>query len=100
MFVYHLVLFVYRAKGGDLLDYVSSHGALSNEEARSLFAQIVDAVSYLHKQGIVHRDLKPENLLLNKEHTVVKISDFGTSKAIDSAGGTGTLCGTVGYMGL
>ena len=84
-----------------MLKYISDlPKPLDNRVARNLFAQVVYALSYLHGRGIVHRDLKPENLLLNEDHSVVKLSDFGTSKVIDPHGHTGTLCGTVGYMGL
>ena len=75
-------------------------GPLSNATARSLFAQVVEGLAYLHSQGIMHRDLKPENLLLNDDHTIIKLSDFGTSKAVGPNSQSGTLCGTIGYMGL
>jgi hypothetical protein len=32
----------------------------------ALWAQVVDAVAYLHSLGIMHRDIKPENCLLAK----------------------------------
>ena len=67
---------------------------------RNLFRQTVEGVKYLHSKSIAHRDLKPENLLLNKDHTVVKITDFGTSRIILPGAKAGTLCGTLGYMGL
>ena len=34
----------------------------------------------MHKRGMFHRDIKPENILLTNE--VVKLADFGSSRAI------------------
>ncbi|KAJ2881800.1 hypothetical protein IWW38_005745, partial [Coemansia aciculifera] len=52
--------------------------AMTADEARSVFRDLVLGVEYLHYAGILHRDLKPQNLLHNKAGTV-KISDFGVS---------------------
>lgn len=54
------------APGGDLFDYVASRGKcpFTEEEARFLFHQITDAVSYIHKRNILHCDLKPENVVI------------------------------------
>jgi len=45
------------AAGGELRDYVEKKKALSEEEARSFFRQIVQAVHYVHSKKIIHRDL-------------------------------------------
>jgi serine/threonine protein kinase len=56
-------------EGGDLHKYLLSRGrtaaesALSEEEARGVFTQIMSALSYAHSQNVVHRDLKLENIL-------------------------------------
>lgn len=52
--------------GGDLFDCVVSRGAspFSEEEARFLFHQIVEAVRYMHSKNIIHCDLKPENVVI------------------------------------
>lgn len=39
--------------------------------ARIYAAEIVSAVSHLHKNGIMHRDLKPENILLDADGHVL-----------------------------
>lgn len=43
----------------------------------SVFLQIIDAVTHLHRQGIYHRDLKPENILCEQDGRVTKLADFG-----------------------
>lgn len=39
-------------------------GIYSEEDAKTVIVQILNAVAFCHLQGIVHRDLKPEVLLL------------------------------------
>jgi calcium/calmodulin-dependent protein kinase I len=51
--------------------------------------------------GVVHRDIKPENLLLTAkelEKGVVKISDFGFARFLQSDELANTRCGTPGYV--
>ncbi|KDO19759.1 NEK protein kinase [Saprolegnia parasitica CBS 223.65] len=47
----------------------------------SWFAQLVLAVSYIHGKNVLHRDLKAQNVFLTRKH-VVKLGDFGISKAL------------------
>jgi len=44
---------------------------LSEDQARYVFAQIVDAVHYLDEQGVSHRDIKDENIVIDKDLKVV-----------------------------
>lgn len=53
--------------------------SLSLSRFLSLFTSLVLLLLPVHHQGIIHRDIKPANLLWNKDHSVVKISDFGVS---------------------
>ncbi|CAD8185028.1 unnamed protein product [Paramecium octaurelia] len=68
--------------GGDLFDKLSQEGSLSEKKAAEIMKQILSAINYCHNEKIVHRDLKPENLLYesDKENSMLKIIDFGTSK--------------------
>jgi serine/threonine protein kinase len=45
---------------------------------------VCDGLDYMHSFRIAHRDLKPENVLLFGNRTLAKISDFGTSKVIQT----------------
>jgi calcium-dependent protein kinase len=57
------------------------HVALKNEEdLRWIMFQLLDAVSYLHRQKVVHRDLKPENILYDQKTKKIRLIDFGISK--------------------
>jgi len=89
------------AANGDLLEYIRSHGALSEEISREMFRQLVSGVLYIHQNEIVHRDLKCENILLDKELNLI-ISDFGFAKDnIVTATGkkklSHTYCGSYAY---
>ena len=44
--------------GGELFDRIVSKRRITEEEARPLFMQMLDATDYLHSTGIAHRDLK------------------------------------------
>ena len=82
--------------GGELFDYLVSHGKMTEEKARRFFQQIVCAVEYCHRHKIVHRDLKPENLLLDKDLNV-KIADFGLSNIMTDGNFLKTSCGSPNY---
>jgi eukaryotic-like serine/threonine-protein kinase len=45
--------------------------------------QACRGLQHLHTKGILHRDIKPANLLLSDNY-VVKLSDFGLSKPVNS----------------
>lgn len=83
--------------GGELFDYLVSHGKLSESEAVYYFKQIIEGVSYLHKFNICHRDLKPENLLLDKKNKKIKIADFGMAALEVSDKLLQTSCGSPHY---
>ncbi|KAF9147304.1 hypothetical protein BG015_011089 [Linnemannia schmuckeri] len=77
------------ASGGELFEYVADKRAIASEQdIQCIFAQIADAVDYLHQLNIVHRDLKLENVLLEPQtgaplRPKVKLTDFGLAKIID-----------------
>lgn len=74
-------------------------GALPLNEALRVFAQLVDAIAYLHSRGIHHRDIKPDNLILTDTGRL-KLVDFGLARDVDASRitGAGTAVGTVSYV--
>ncbi|XP_041092304.1 MAP/microtubule affinity-regulating kinase 4-like isoform X1 [Polyodon spathula] len=91
-----LYLVMEYASGGEVFDYLVSHGRMKEKEARSKFRQIVSAVHYCHEKNIVHRDLKAENLLLNADSNI-KIADFGFSNEFTLGSKLDTFCGSPPY---
>ncbi|KAK9116976.1 hypothetical protein Sjap_015923 [Stephania japonica] len=83
--------------GGHLFFHLYRQGIFSEDQARVYSAEIVCAVSHLHKNGIVHRDLKPENILMDVNGHVM-LTDFGLAKEIDESGRSNSMCGTTEYM--
>lgn len=74
---HHYMVFEF-IDGGQLLDYIISHGRLRERAARKFARQIGSALNYCHRNSIVHRDLKIENILISKSGNI-KIIDFGLS---------------------
>lgn len=77
-------------RGGELYELVAGSarkgvsGGLDEREARSLFRQMLCAISYLHAKSICHRDVKPENFLLlgapgTPHAKTLKLCDFGVA---------------------
>ncbi|XP_021437880.1 MAP/microtubule affinity-regulating kinase 4 isoform X2 [Oncorhynchus mykiss] len=91
-----LYLIMEYASGGEVFDYLVSHGRMKEKEARAKFRQIVSAVHYCHLKNIVHRDLKAENLLLDADSNI-KIADFGFSNEFTMGNKLDTFCGSPPY---
>ncbi|CAI9112461.1 OLC1v1012916C3 [Oldenlandia corymbosa var. corymbosa] len=83
--------------GGHLFYHLYRQGIFSEDQAMVYTAEIVSAVSHLHKCGIVHRDLKPENILMDSDGHVM-LTDFGLAKEIDESSRSNSMCGTTEYM--
>ncbi|KAI5106782.1 serine/threonine-protein kinase SIK1 isoform X1, partial [Silurus meridionalis] len=84
------------AKNGEMFDYLTSNGRMSEAEARKKFWQILTAVDYCHRHHIVHRDLKTENLLLDANMNI-KLADFGFGNFYNAGEPLSTWCGSPPY---
>jgi serine/threonine-protein kinase len=74
-------------------------GAIPPAQAVKYIDQVLDALSYAHKQNIIHRDIKPANMMLTPDGTV-KLMDFGIARSATdrSLTLTGTTLGSLNYM--
>lgn len=90
------IIMVLEYAGGELFDYIVSHGRMQEDKARRFFQQMICAVEYCHRHKVVHRDLKPENLLLD-DNLNVKIADFGLSNIMTDGNFLKTSCGSPNY---
>ncbi|OAL73469.1 CAMK/CAMKL/KIN1 protein kinase [Trichophyton violaceum] len=91
---YHWYMLFEYVNGGQMLDYIISHGKLKEKQARKFARQIASALDYCHRNNIVHRDLKIENILISKTGDI-KIIDFGLSNLFSPKGQLKTFCGSL-----
>ncbi|RIA97579.1 hypothetical protein C1645_751914 [Glomus cerebriforme] len=91
---HHYYMFFEYVNGGQMLDYIISHGKLKEKHARKFARQIVSALDYCHRNSIVHRDLKIENILISKSGSI-KIIDFGLSNLYSPRSHLSTFCGSL-----
>jgi len=55
---------------------------LNENQLRKIFAEVIQGLYYLHKNGIIHRDIKPQNILQTLDGTI-KIADFGVADIVE-----------------
>lgn len=67
---------------GSIELHASRHGQFSVDATRDLGTQLLKGVNHLHHKRVVHRDLKPANLLLTRDASVLKVTDFNSAKRI------------------
>lgn len=80
--VYGIITPVYN---GTLIDLIEESGPLCEYYVRTIFTQLMRALSHLHKRNIVHCDIKCENIMLNGNGDPVLI-DFGLVNTLGRAG--------------
>ncbi len=90
-------------RGESLGSRIDRETMLDVETARTLLAQVAEALDHAHKQGIVHRDIKPDNILIDDTSGRALLTDFGIARADTLQAGTsltqvGAVMGTPHYM--
>lgn len=70
-------------QGATIIEFCDRN-RLPARQRLELFADVCRAVQHAHQKGIIHRDLKPSNIMitLHDGRPVVKVIDFGVSKAL------------------
>ncbi|MEN8907485.1 MAG: FHA domain-containing serine/threonine-protein kinase [Clostridiales bacterium] len=90
--------------GGPMSRLIAKKGGyLDVDEALPYMFQVLDGLSFIHKNNYVHRDLKPDNILLDKNYKIAKIADLGLAKNFQKTGLSGftvpiNFAGTPHYM--
>lgn len=94
VYPHHCYMLFEYVNGGQMLDYIISHGRLRERAARKFARQMGSALEYCHANSIVHRDLKIENILISKTGNI-KIIDFGLSNLFSPNSNLHTFCGSL-----
>lgn len=87
--------------GCDLEDLLRRRGPLPAEEVVDFALQALDGLAHAHAALVIHRDLKPANLFLATrpdQRRVIKLVDFGISKAFDASPDGDRIVGSLAYM--
>ena len=93
----HYIVMEYCSRGS-MIDYVNSHGAVSEDQASVILSQIVCALDYMRSVArVAHRDIKLDNILFDSAMNV-RFVDFGLSKQYeDQRTIFTTICGSFMY---
>lgn len=85
-------------EGETLKEYLEHKGKFTDDEIKTIFSQMLDAVGYVHEQKLVHRDIKPANFMITPNGKL-KLMDFGIAKNADASSAEYTQTGTKQQMG-
>jgi len=81
---------------GNLAQFISKNGAMSEGPAKEIFRQVLEAVSYIHESGFAHRDIKPDNILIDSKFNI-KLADLGFSIHVTEGVMLNSFCGSLYY---
>lgn len=93
--------FVMKYVTGKSLEEILGTGTPPIDLTQRVLWEAACALGHAHQRGIVHRDVKPANIMIDENGRTV-LTDFGISKAVQSAANqltaTGQVVGTPHYM--
>lgn len=87
--------------GGDLFEYLNKKEfKITEDRARCITHQVLNALYYLKSMGIAHRDIKLENIIMTNsdDDSDIKLIDLGLSRIIGPGETTTDPYGTLAYV--
>jgi serine/threonine protein kinase len=93
----HARLYLEWAAGGSLADSIRRYPVTDEALLRRYMTWVLSGLRYLHDRGIIHRDVKPKNILIDHKG-VLKLTDFGLSRHLESMREKTRTAGTPVYM--
>jgi len=85
--------------GRDLSEHAQPSRLLPVPQVLQMMARVARALAYAHRQGVTHRDIKPANIMIEPRSGMVKVTDFGIARIMDSSQTrTGLVLGTPSFM--
>lgn len=88
-------------KGNPLSSEIKLGEPWSEKQVWQILREILEILSFVHKNKVIHRDIKPDNLIRRHEDNRLVLVDFGTVKQVLDIQSkiNGTIAvGTDGYM--
>jgi len=81
-----------------LLQALECCSQLTERVLARLAAEMLQAISSIHRIMVVHRDVKPDNFLCSGERRTVKLCDFGLAEVLPSGSELRGVYGTAPFM--
>ncbi|HEY9699987.1 MAG TPA: serine/threonine-protein kinase [Trichocoleus sp.] len=83
--------------GQNLEQVLATEGLFSEQQVRSLLADLLPVLRFIHANQVIHRDLKPSNIIRPAGDGHLVLVDFGASKIAPETAKTETVIGSAGY---
>lgn len=81
---------------GETLSNILSKEKLPVDTLLSIIVSLCRALAFIHSRDIIHRDITPHNIMINTEHNLTKLMDFGLSVFKDQK--STSVDGTLAYL--